>query len=1244
MPRRERPLEPSDDVVVRFARDLRLLREKAGSPTYRVLGARAHYSAASLADAAAGHKLPSLAVTVAYVDACGGDVTEWRARWHEIAAELAAEKEPPKGDEPAPYVGLMAFQQADADRFFGREDLVEDLVSRLRERRFVGVFGVSGSGKSSLLRAGLAAEIVKERGGAGAPVVVFTPGQHPIEECAVHLAGFLGESPGTLLTEFSEKPRNLGLRIRQALAGDASGVDAVLVVDQFEEVFTLCEDERERAAFIDALVHAAADSSSRSRIVIGVRADFLGHCGRYPGLVDVLRDGQVLVGAMTTDELRRAITGPAEQAGYRVETALVARLVADAARQPGMLPLVSHALLQTWLHRRGKIMTVAGYDTVGGIEHALARSAEAVYLDLDEGQRVIAKQVFLRLTVPGDGTEDTRRRVTGTELDHDDPNTALVLDTLATARLITLGQDSVELAHEALNRHWPRLRDWLAEDREGHRLRRRLTDAAADWARHDHDEDLLLRGVRLAAWQDRGLDSLNDTERAFLTASRDASARTLRARRRRVRWVIGGLSSATVVVSVLAVIATVLADRAGQERGLAVARQLAADARAQLQVDPELGLLLAREAYARTPNDESESVLRQAATDSHIRATIPALPRGGKDNYAGLEDFAATGVAFSPEGTHLAVVDSGGSLQVRDQSNGHTARAVVLQGASSLRQPTFSPDGKHIAMASIAGVTIARNWADGGRLEALTEDQDEVLAVAFSPDGQRLASGGRDGKVRITGLTGQERSTVLSGHRGAVLDVAYSLDGRLLASSGEDGTVRVWDIATGRMVKSRPQDGRAPTVAFTAGGRVVSADSDGTIRTWNPFDATESVVIGIHNGGVERVVVSADGHTIASAGNDTTVRVWNADHSGDPVILRGHHSAINDVALSPDGNAVASASYDGTAKVWDVDEIDLVTILRTNRVRDMAVSTTGQHIATIDENGAVRLWNMPGDDEPVVLPGIDQPAIRLAFSPDGQYLAASEGTDVIVWRTRDPRKPTRLRSPNESFTWAVAFSPDSKRLATANDTESISMWRLPQDGESELPTATHLPADGHFGLTEIAWSPDGRRIAAAGHAKVLIWNLDAGPDPAVLSVAKDDVETLMFSPDGTRLTAAAPTGVFRIWDVDDTAKPTVLRGRQGTLWEAAYSPDGRHLLVAGSDFTITVMRTGDPSEPLVIDGFRAAVYGIAAITDDRYVTAHDDGTIRIWRCQTCGPITDVLDHADRHVTRELTPEERETYL
>src|SRR4051812_10281951 len=338
VPRGERPLDSGDTPLLKFAADLRKLREAAGNPVYRELGRRSHYSAPALSEAAAGRKLPTLAVTLAYVAACNGDTVLWEQRWREVAADKETVAEP-VAETDAPYLGLSPFRIGDADRFHGRDALLTELREQVAARRFVGVFGASGSGKSSLLHAGLAAVARREGvdGGGPQPLLLFSPGPHPLEECAVRLAELTGESAATLKAEFAADSAQLHVRVLEAVASQPGDVDLLLVVDQFEEVFTLCADPAERTAFIRALVTAATAERSRARVVLGVRADFLGHCGDHPELRAALRGGQVLVGPMTADELRETIMKPAAAAGYSVETALVVRLVAEASNQPGAL-------------------------------------------------------------------------------------------------------------------------------------------------------------------------------------------------------------------------------------------------------------------------------------------------------------------------------------------------------------------------------------------------------------------------------------------------------------------------------------------------------------------------------------------------------------------------------------------------------------------------------------------------------------------------------------------------------------------------------------------------------------------------------------------------------------------------------------------------------------------------------------------------------------------------------------------
>ncbi|HEV3172952.1 MAG TPA: AAA family ATPase [Actinocrinis sp.] len=502
MPRPERPIDGGEDALTQFALDLRELRAGAGNPGYRELARRAYYSASTLSEAAAGRRLPSLEVTLAYVRACDGDPVVWEERWRRLATELVPQ-EVDTDVAASPYLGLSTFGPQDAQWFFGRERQVRELLRRLTERRFLAVFGPSGSGKSSLLRAGLLSAAANGGlDGEAEPVhVLFTPGAHPLQECAVQLAGMLGVTAGALHADLAADPGRLDLAIRQLLADRSTASEVLLVVDQFEEVFTLCEDAGERRAFVAALLTAARSPASRVRIVVGIRADFYGRCAELPDLVEAMQDAQILVGSMTAQELHAAITQPALHAGLTVETTVVSTIVTEMIGRPGALPLMSHALLETWLRRRGNTLTLAGYQAAGGIDGALARSAERAFTALDAEQQRAARHVLLRLIALGDGAEDTRRRLTRGELD-ENAAASVVVHELAQARLLTLGDDTVELTHEALIRSWPRLRAWLDEDRDGLRLHQQLIGAAATWDTEHRDPGLLYRGNRLSAAQE----------------------------------------------------------------------------------------------------------------------------------------------------------------------------------------------------------------------------------------------------------------------------------------------------------------------------------------------------------------------------------------------------------------------------------------------------------------------------------------------------------------------------------------------------------------------------------------------------------------------------------------------------------------------------------------------------------------------------------------------------------------------
>lgn len=988
MPRSELPLGPGEAVVVEFARELRRLRQQAGGLTYRQLSARAHYSPAALSEAAGGRKLPSLSVTVAYVRACGGDTVAWEARWRRIAAQLAAADHAdagPDNDAPAPYVGLAAFQPEDADHFFGRDDVVADLVHRVADRRFLGVFGPSGCGKSSVLRAGLTARLMADQipGYGPRPVVVLTPGAHPVEECAVRMATFTNESAAILRSEFAASPENLHLRVRQTLVDQSADVDLVLVVDQFEEVFTLCTDPQERLWLVDALVTAATAQTSRTRVVLGVRADFYGHCGRYPQLVNALRDTQVLVGPMTNDQLRLAITGPAARAGCSVETALVSQLVAEAAGQPAVLPLLSHALLEAWRRRQGSVLTVAGYDRTGGIQHALAQSAESVFTALEGNQRAIARQLFLRLTAFGEGTEDTKRRITRTELDNDNPDTTVVLTRLAQTRLITLDQDSVEIAHEALIRHWPRLRDWLTEDRDSLRIHRELTQATLAWEALNRDPEALYRGTRLARaheWETTTDTMLTPRERKFLDASLTAQARertTEQRHTRRLRRLIALLAILALVASITTTYALLTLDKVGKQNDLAVAEKVIIQADIINSSNPDLAAQLSLAAYRLAPTAETYNNL--------LRIAANRAPR------------AVDSVGFDTEGRLLGIAIDAHKIWLRDvtdyrsQDNG----VALLEHHGVVDSISFSSNGHTVAIAT--GNERIQLWnitdpAHPVELATYVEPkpadgcQPDCFKLALSPDGRMLVTAGYHRPTRLWDISDPQQIKQLASipapknsdttSRTAVSSVSFSPNEHILAIGTRNLAVRLWDITDPQHpIKLPAIDEYAairsnPAISSMAASVGINVDdlniddldayANGHMNVDMEIKIANSVM---YTPDISWLAFSPDGHTLVTA-RGYALKLWDVSDPlrPNPVSwVEGPTRDVTFVAFSPNGHTLAAASRDQTTQLWDITDI-----------------------------------NRPAPSGTLATSGV---AHALTFAPDGLTLATTLPGQALAWDT-----------------------------------------------------------------------------------------------------------------------------------------------------------------------------------------------------------------------------------------------------
>lgn len=866
MPRGERPLDVGDSPLLRFAADLRALRDKAGGQSYRQMGARAHYSATTLSDAAGGRKLPTLAVTLAYVRACEGDVAEWEERWRQVAAELLPSSEPGQDEGHPPYAGLASYGTEDAEWFFGRDLLLDDLEQRIARRRFVAVFGASGAGKSSLLRAGL---VPRVRGRAA----VTTP------------------------SELEFRAERLDL--------DAD----LLVVDQFEEVFTLCPDADRRAAFIDALLTA------RCRVVVGVRADFYGHCAQHPELVEAITDGQLLLGPMGPEELRQVIMQPAVKASCAVETALVSRLIADATGQAGVLPLLSHALLETWRRRRGTTLTLAGYEAAGGIQHAIAQTAERTFTSLEKQQRELARQVFLRLTALGDGTEDTKRRLPRAELDAD-VDLDVVLDRLAHARLLTLDRDSVEIAHEALIRSWPRLRGWLAEDREGLRTMRRLTEAATTWESLGRDPDALYRGARLdtALERTRREDVRTSAlEREFLAESvqaRDRERQLAHRHTRRLRQLVALLA----VLLLCAGGAVVYAIRAQKEAAdgwqSSAAWYVANQAQALRDSNARLADQLAIAAYQLNPTDD-------------LRNGVLSARAAGERDMVSRSTF---GQGLSPDGRPLPNDRVPEPAEDRYRGLGVRLPSLVVT--------TTAENSVSQAYATTLQNRVARIWDTTDAIDPVVAHTFDfpVRRIAMDPHARTVVTDSEAGGVEVWDWADPERpvrKARLYDHPRPLDGIAFSPSGNVVATYDDAGSIRLWDltdVADPTRIGVQLLGEAISAVALTPdSGTIAVGFPSGKVRVWDRsrrWAPRELWSHKAHPEGVRALGFRRDGLMLATVGEDDKVAVWGLADRTRPVEqarISGRTSGVNGVSFSENTTKAVTTNADGTFRSWEFD-------------------------------------------------------------------------------------------------------------------------------------------------------------------------------------------------------------------------------------------------------------------------------------------------------------------------------------
>jgi WD40 repeat protein/DNA-binding SARP family transcriptional activator/energy-coupling factor transporter ATP-binding protein EcfA2 len=1115
-----------------------------------------------------------------------------------------------------PYKGLARFEASDADNFFGRERLVAELVARVSEASLVTVVGPSGSGKSSLLRAGLLPALAAGVLTGAEPwrTVALCPGAHPTEELAA--------------------------RLDRAPAG---GAPQAVLVDQFEETFTLGAGPGEQVEFIDRLLALSREPSTT--VVLAVRADHLGRCAAHAELATQLAGNDVLVGPMRDSELRRTVELPAKRAGLEIEAGLVEVIVGDVAGRAGALPLLSTALAETWERREGRRLTLVGYRAAGGVNGALARLAEDGYAAIPAPARPAARRILLRLCDAGeDAAFDLRRRLPLADVvDDSDHDGRAALDALADRRLLAVDGDTVEVAHESLLREWPRLRTWLEEDVEGRRLHRRLADAARAWDADGRDPSELYRGTQLdlaADWAAGHADAPNRIERAFLDTSlsgRDAERRREARRVRRLRALLVAVALALVVALVAGAIAVRQRNRATDQGRLAEARELAAAAVANLDVDPERSVLLALAAVDRTDSadgsvlPEAEEALHRAVTASRVVLRVPGVggaldwsPDGTIFVTEGPEDSgmvdirdARTGesvrsfpghdidindVAFNHDGTMLATVGDDGAARMWDPTTGDEVHAVEVPGDEQVYGPSFSPDGSLFA-AAWPGVVRVVDLASGRTVREI-RSVPGAFSTSFDPSGARIVVSSQQPRAVVLDIESGDEVLSLEGHLHGLFDVAWSPDGAAIATSGLDGSARIFDARTGRQrFALLGHLGTVTSVAWSPDStRLVTASQDGTAKVWlvtergGPREldtlSAQDTRIGVHG-----VAFSPDGRQVMTSDvGIAATRIWDVSITGDaelanlPAVVLFQSAAT----YTPDGRHLVATGPAGSVNVWHARTFRRDRTLGLPpgptpsppwpgfgwlatgtgaEATQIEVSPDGGLVAAVSFKGRMQVWDATTGEEAIAIDPSSSTS-DIAWSHDGDYLAAADNSGdrgLVTIRDRTGREIAALREEPGVSVASVAFSPDGGRLVTAGglmgryepDGRQIVIWDW-RVGEVERTIDA--------GAERAVLSPTGELIATVppgqSGPQVDVWDWTTGQRVAALARNTGYVVGLAFSADGSRLATASGDGTVRVWDPRSGEQLLVLRGHKGAVTTVAFSPDGSRLASAGADGTV----------------------------------------------------------------------------